>query len=462
MPRSSMRSSASALLRVSPAIDALLMAAVFAAFWNAGAADARARLFLDLLIIPTWLWVLTYVGVYESQRVETLTALFRKILTGNAFVFAVAAVSSLALSGPSGAAAVTAAACIASALIVGEKLAVYAALHLIRQRGHDLRWVCIVGTWAWAQEIATRFEQHPSWGLRVGCVGVGGPDERQYLRYPNKERRAADFAEVLSAEVIDEVLVVVEPKDLRSEWVTLNTCEQYGVVGRVLLDTRHTAESPRLESFGGEVTLAVGAGPDEWRLGVKRLFDVAASAILVVAAAPVMIATAALVKLSSPGPVLFTQERIGLHGRRFRVCKFRTMVEGAEALLPSMSGRSITKGPAFKDPDDFRITPIGRLLRKFSIDELPQLFNVIRGEMSLVGPRPLPVHESAAVLGANRRRFSMPPGITCLWQINGRSEVDYATWMRYDLQYVDRWSLWLDLTLLLKTIPAVLSGRGAY
>jgi lipopolysaccharide/colanic/teichoic acid biosynthesis glycosyltransferase len=142
--------------------------------------------------------------------------------------------------------------------------------------------------------------------------------------------------------------------------------------------------------------------------------------------------------------------------------KFRTMIDGAEALLPAISARSITKGPIFKDPRDFRITPIGRILRKFSIDELPQLFNVIKGDMSLVGPRPLPVHESAAITGPYRRRFCMRPGITCLWQINGRSNVDYTTWMNYDLQYVDRWSLSMDARLLLKTIPAVLSRRGAY
>jgi len=258
------------------------------------------------------------------------------------------------------------------------------------------------------------------------------------------------------------VLIAVRPEELVNESMTLQVCEQLGVMGRVLLDTRESADPSRFESFGGEVTVALGTGPrDEWRLTLKRLIDLTGSIALIVLLMPVLLATAVFVKLSSAGPILFTQDRVGLHGRRFRVYKFRTMIQGAEALLPSLSSRSITRGPTFKDPSDFRITPIGRVLRKFSVDELPQLFNVLKGDMSLVGPRPLPVHESVAIAGPYRRRFSMRPGITCLWQINGRSNIDYATWMNYDLQYVDRWSLGLDARLLLKTIPAVLSGRGA-
>jgi lipopolysaccharide/colanic/teichoic acid biosynthesis glycosyltransferase len=175
-----------------------------------------------------------------------------------------------------------------------------------------------------------------------------------------------------------------------------------------------------------------------------------------------MLISALLVKLSLPGPIIFKQSRAGLHGRPFVLYKFRTMVDGAEGMLHALASRSVTRGPTFKDRADLRVTPIGRLLRRFSIDELPQLFNVLSGNMSLVGPRPLPLHEAAEIFGVHRRRFSMRPGITCLWQVNGRSNVEFSKWMSYDLQYVDRWSLWLDAKLLVQTIPAVLTGKGAY
>ena len=456
-----MRSSASLLLKLSPAIDATIAAAVLAFFWDGGPANDGPRLFINLLLIPFWLWTLTFIGVYESQRVETLSALVRKVLTSNAIVFTLATAISWPLSQLAGLAGQAQVAVVVTLLIVGEKLVVYAALHSLRTHGHDLRWVCIVGAWEWAQEVAARFDQHPDWGLRVSCVGIGPATNRLYVRYPDKDVAATNLSQVLATEVIDEVLIAVRPEELVHESATLQVCEQLGVMGRVLLDTREHQAPAMSDTLDGVVMVTGTAPRDEWRLALKRLIDVAGSVALMLLLTPVLVATAVLVKLSSAGPVLFSQDRVGLHGRRFKVYKFRTMIQGAEALLPSLSSRSIMKGPTFKDPADFRITPIGRLLRKASLDELPQLFNVLKGDMSLVGPRPLPVQESAAVEGRHRRRFSMRPGITCLWQINGRSNIDYATWMNYDLQYVDRWSLGLDARLLLKTIPAVLSGRGA-
>jgi exopolysaccharide biosynthesis polyprenyl glycosylphosphotransferase len=458
-----MRTSASLLLRLSPAIDALLMAVAFGVVGNADVLSDRAIVFFNLLVIPSSLGILRFVGVYESQRVETRGGLVRKVLTANAIVFTLTAAGYAAVSGVAGLETLVQVAGAITLLIVGEKLAVYSALRLLRRRGHDLRRVCVVGAWEWAEDIAARFENESGWGLRLGCVGIGSAAHRTYVRFPGGERAGTDLSEVLSTEVIDEVLIAVRPEELPREAATLQVCEQFGVMGRVLLDTRERRDPPRIESFGGEVTFAVGVGPrDEWHLTVKRLIDLAGAVVLLAALAPLLVAAALLVKLSSPGPILFTQHRVGLHGRRFKVFKFRTMIDGAEALLPAIRARSMTNGPTFKDPGDFRVTPIGRLLRQFSVDELPQLFNVIRGDMSLVGPRPLPVHESAAITGPYRRRFCMRPGITCLWQINGRSNVDYTTWMNYDLQYVDRWSLSMDARLLLKTIPAVLSRRGAY
>jgi lipopolysaccharide/colanic/teichoic acid biosynthesis glycosyltransferase len=179
-------------------------------------------------------------------------------------------------------------------------------------------------------------------------------------------------------------------------------------------------------------------------------------------AAPVMLVIAIAIKLSGPGPVIFSQQRFGLNKRRFAMYKFRTMVNGAEALQADLETRNEASGPVFKIRDDPRITRVGRLLRRMSLDELPQLFNVVRGDMSLVGPRPLPVRDvhkfSESWL---MRRFSVPPGVTGLWQISGRSDLAFDRWVLLDLQYIDGWSLGLDLQILAKTVPAVLWGRGA-
>jgi lipopolysaccharide/colanic/teichoic acid biosynthesis glycosyltransferase len=186
-----------------------------------------------------------------------------------------------------------------------------------------------------------------------------------------------------------------------------------------------------------------------------------ALALLAVFAVPMML-IATVVKLSSRGPVLFRQERGGLHGRRFYMNKFRTMIAGAENLKAELTERNQMSGPVFKLAQDPRVTPIGKWLRRTSLDELPQLINVLKGDMSLVGPRPLPLAESAAIQGPLRRRFSMKPGMTGLWQASGRSSVDFEEWMRLDLDYVDNWSLRLDAQILLRTVVAVLSGKGAH
>jgi lipopolysaccharide/colanic/teichoic acid biosynthesis glycosyltransferase len=171
---------------------------------------------------------------------------------------------------------------------------------------------------------------------------------------------------------------------------------------------------------------------------------------------------ACLIKLTSRGPVFFLQERIGTNKRRFSICKFRTMVVGAESMMSQLEPQNEVSGPVFKIKDDPRITRLGKFLRRTSIDELPQLFNVLKGDMSLVGPRPLPVRDFDGFSEDwQRRRFSVRPGITCLWQVQGRSSIGFEQWMELDLKYLDEWSLWLDLKILAMTIPAVVKGSGA-
>jgi len=201
---------------------------------------------------------------------------------------------------------------------------------------------------------------------------------------------------------------------------------------------------------------------DGWPLIAKRILDFGISSISLILLSPLLLLAAILIKLTSPGPVFFIQKRVGLHKRPLNVYKFRTMVVNAEERMREIEHLNEVSGPVFKIKNDPRISRAGRILRKTSIDELPQLINVFKGEMSLVGPRPLPFRDYE---GFNkdwqRRRFSVKPGITCLWQVRGRNSIPFEQWMELDLQYIEKWSLWLDVQILLQTIPAVLRGSGA-
>ena len=199
-----------------------------------------------------------------------------------------------------------------------------------------------------------------------------------------------------------------------------------------------------------------------WKLRVKRLVDVVGAALALVLLSPVLLVAATGVRLTSRGPVFFSQQRTGEHGREFRFFKFRSMALNSEQERDQILDLDETDGPIFKIREDPRMTPIGRLLRRTSIDELPQLWNVLRGDMSLVGPRPLPTEEANQCSDWEAQRLAVRPGITCIWQVSGRSELDFQTWVEMDLRYIEVWSLWYDLKLLARTVPAVLSGRGAY
>jgi exopolysaccharide biosynthesis polyprenyl glycosylphosphotransferase len=272
-----------------------------------------------------------------------------------------------------------------------------------------------------------------------------------------------DLEPLLMRHAIDEVCVALP---VRSHYLQIQdailVCERVGVRAKYqanLFDS--TLAWPRYDDPSNPtVTMHVVA--NDYRLIIKRAFDVAGAVAAVIALAPVMAAVALAIKATSRGPVIFAQERYGLNRRRFRMLKFRTMRTDAEALQADLEEHNEADGPVFKITNDPRVTPLGRFLRRTSLDELPQLLNVIRGEMSLVGPRPLPLRDvTRFTCSADMRRFSVRPGLTCLWQIGGRSTLTFADWIRLDLEYIDRWSLALDFLILLRTVPAVFSGVGA-
>jgi exopolysaccharide biosynthesis polyprenyl glycosylphosphotransferase len=268
---------------------------------------------------------------------------------------------------------------------------------------------------------------------------------------------------ILRQHVIDEVIFAVGSESLANLEEIFLLCDEEGVRTRVAVDFfPHVNSTVSLARFGLTPLLTFSAAPDdEIRLLAKRTIDVALAAAAIVVLAPIMAVIAVLIRVTSPGPAIFRQVRCGLNGRRFMFYKFRSMCHNAEALKSSLSHLNARDGVAFKIPQDPRMTRVGRYLRKFSIDEWPQLWNVLRGDMSLVGPRPAVPSEVERYQRWQRRRLRMRPGLTCLWAVSGRDQVDFETWMKMDMQYIDNWSLALDWKILLRTIPKVLTGRGA-
>lgn len=278
-----------------------------------------------------------------------------------------------------------------------------------------------------------------------------------------------DFKHILLNNVVDEIIFALPLQNIADINDQITFAEKLGISIRIMPDWqlqkimfRPETASISFDSFHGNPSLSLSSAPaKEISLLVKHFFDLSVATLGSIVISPLLLLIAASIKLTSKGPVLFSQERMGLNGRRFKVLKFRTMVEDAEKLKGQLADSNEMDGPVFKIKKDPRVTRIGRFLRKSSLDELPQLFNVVKGDMSLVGPRPPIPMEVDAYLPCYRRRLSMRPGITCIWQVTGRNNIDFEEWMKLDLQYIDEWSLWLDARLLFLTVRAVLSGSGS-
>jgi exopolysaccharide biosynthesis polyprenyl glycosylphosphotransferase len=275
---------------------------------------------------------------------------------------------------------------------------------------------------------------------------------------------AAGIETVLRERVVNEVYVASTAPEHRDRvQAVVSTCERFGVPFALPAGGyRFARATPACRDAipdGYVHYLSVRPKPAQQLL--KQLLDIVVAAAALILLGPLLLLAAIAVKVTSKGPVLFRQERVGLHGRAFDMLKFRSMVSNAEELKSALTAHNERSGPVFKITDDPRITPVGRFLRKYSIDELPQLVNVLRGDMSLVGPRPALPSEVARYEGWQRRRLSVRPGLTCVWQVSGRDRVSFATWMLLDMRYIDHWSLWEDLRLIVRTLPIVVSGRGA-
>lgn len=345
-----------------------------------------------------------------------------------------------------------------------------------RKRFNVPIYVMVAGTGPTARQLAKAIEDAAGYGLRfegffqlpgeTSCTGdtpvistleVDAKARRPYPVYPIEQLRR-----ILEENVLDELLFAVDGIDLRSLQDVFLECDEEGIRTRVAVNQfPHVNSEMYLETLGRIPLLTFSATPhDEVRLLVKRAVDISVSGVALIITAPVQLLAAIAVKLSSRGPIIFRQERCGLNGRRFTLYKFRSMVRDAEERRASIEHLN-EKRTIFKIRNDPRLTPVGRVLRKFSIDELPQLWNIVRGDMSIVGPRPPIPSEVEKYERWQRRRLRMRPGLTCLWAVEGRDAVEFDAMMRKDLQYINSWSLTLDLRIMLLTIPIVLSGRGS-
>ncbi len=368
-------------------------------------------------------------------------------------------------------------------------LGMVVALFLARQVQEMPRWVVVLfpavsfGLMLAKEELLLLFSKARRARLRDGprLLILGDPGETARIREELKAKSPEPIDTILEMNLketpLNRLLESVRERSLNGVIVSgkrawfdeietaIRACERERFEVWLLADFFETQICrTSLDDFYGQPMLVFRTAPEgSWQSIGKQLLDFLGAAILLLLSSPVMVLAAIGVKLTSPGPVLFRQQRSGINGRPFTLYKFRTMVSNAEQLKHELAAMNEMSGPVFKVANDPRITPFGRLLRKFSIDEFPQFYNVLRGEMSLVGPRPLPVDEVKRFNDlAHRRRLSVKPGLTCLWQISGRNNVkDFKDWVRLDLEYIDNWSLWLDFKILCRTVPVVLTGAGA-
>jgi exopolysaccharide biosynthesis polyprenyl glycosylphosphotransferase len=346
-----------------------------------------------------------------------------------------------------------------------EKTAIFMSSHYVRRQGLNTRRLLIVGTGKRAIEFVKKVDKHPEWGFEV----LGAIDDEPGRGVHQVGRLTVigsleEIPKIFHRDAVDEVVFLVPRSRLNALQGAIDDCETEGIVVTVAVDLFDTklARSSVTELDGLPLLHFRTTHAKEWELLIKRLFDFAASGLGILILSPLLLAMAVLIKATSKGPIFFKQYRLGLAGRRFTLYKFRTMRQGAQDVLSDVTDLQYMTTPEFREKKTKWITPVGRFMRKFSIDELPQLFNVFVGHMSIVGPRPTVPDEVERYKDWQRRRFSMKPGITCLWQVNGRNNIAFEDWMKLDLEYLDKWSLWLDTKILLKTVPVVLFGIGAY
>src|SRR6185503_1864944 len=419
------------------------------------------------LLIIIWYIAFELQGLYQSHRLSSFADELKEIC--RAVFVALVALLIVAQVGRWKTINLRTTVCIAAiviTLIGGMRVLLRMHLRQLRLRGHNIKKLLLIGNGPRAEWLAKHVAQRTDLGYRL----VGYVDEERRL----KDRKTfdvpwlgfiSDLARIIAREVIDEVFITLPIKSQYSRIESAITIlEEQGIMVHLFSDLfPHKLARSRAWEFEGAPLVSLHSAPSiSWRTEAKRVIDFVGSLALLLLLLPLFLLVALAIRLESAGPIFFVQERMGYNKRRFRMIKFRTMAVDAEARMQEIEHLNEKDGPVFKIRNDPRMTRVGRILRKLSIDELPQLINVLFGDMSLVGPRPLPMRDVMGLEVAwQKRRFSVKPGLTCLWQVSGRSHLSFEQWMQLDLEYIDRWSLALDCKILLRTIPAIISAEGA-
>jgi exopolysaccharide biosynthesis polyprenyl glycosylphosphotransferase len=421
--------------------------------------------------------MLNATGAYSSMRLSSVWRLFRVSLLSGGIVFVLLAAALFTLKLDISRAFVALFVALSVCGLTLERYLVFKALRFWRRRGRNYRNVIICGVGDQSVRLARELTRRPELGIHIRAfgdlTGAHGENASAIHQLRVELRGAVQVGRVLQGPgqvsqalrdyAIDEVIFtdVVEVLPMVEEMV--HVCAEQGVRATIAADLFSIGlVKSGISYFGGMPLIHFQTPPgDSWELSVKRVLDVAVSAIALVILAPLFVLLALGVK-STHGDILFRQTRVGLNGRLFQMLKFRSMCQGAEEDLSRLREHNEMEGPTFKMRNDPRVTGFGRFMRRFSLDELPQFWNVLIGDMSLVGPRPPIPGEVGLYERRSRRRLSMRPGLTCIWQVTGRNEIsDFNSWVKLDLEYIDNWSLFGDLVLLLRTIPAVILGTGA-
>jgi len=415
--------------------------------------------------LPIWIITLASQGAYKDFRTKTifnnlvsilvsggLTALalgtpiflFKLILTSRLFIGVMWGVTIL--------------------LLVLERQLINLLLDYIHELGYNQVNLLIVGTGRRARDFIHVVKSHANWGLRI--VGLIDDEHGMFGKEIEGYRvlgRIQDIPFIIHRKVIDRVIFVVPRLWLNRIDEAILACEREGIPTSISMDLYNLRiATVRQTDFSGFPLLEFETfSAKEWQLFMKRVIDVVLSLAMLVVLSPLLILLALAIKLTSRGPIFFKQQRCGLNGRTFTLYKFRSMFVNAEIKKRELEKSNEMDGPVFKMKRDPRITGIGRVLRKLSLDELPQLVNVLKGDMSFVGPRPPLAIEVELYKLWQRRRLSLKPGLTCIWQVSGRNKIGFEKWMEMDLEYIDNWSLWLDFKIMVKTVFVVMFGYGA-
>lgn len=349
--------------------------------------------------------------------------------------------------------------------LLGIRFAIIRYYQTATKKGRYLSRILIVGSRDRAKELTKALKNHAGWGVEViGYLDMDPAIVGQMVDGIPIIGSVDTITKCLKENVVDEVIIAIPRSLLKDAELIAIACEEEGVPLRFMADVFNVQAARISLSLTGNIPLLTmePVAQDDDQLFLKRLFDLFITLACLPVLAPLFVVVACAIKLDSPGPVFFVQQRVGLRKHRFPMFKFRSMYQDAENRLQEIEHLNEAEGPIFKMTNDPRVTKVGRFIRKTSIDELPQLINVLRGEMSLVGPRPMSIRDVDLFdKGVQRKRFSVKPGITCIWQISGRSNLPFHKWLELDLEYIEKWSFLLDLKILLKTPAAVLKSDGA-